>query len=234
MIDNINKLLFLDIETVGLYYDLDDLHHQSPQLHRVWEDSGYEYFKRQYPEDSELTSDNMFMKRAGLLAEFGKIVCVSVGFVLENGETKLDSFTGEEKEILTKCSSLLKRVDKLGFLICGHNVKNFDLPYIGKRMIINGITVPSIVPNYKIKPWESRVLDTKEVWNFNSYRGLSSLELVCASLEIPNPKDNEVNGANLHSFYYNEKSTKEERIEKIKNYCEKDVLSLIKFVQKIK
>ena len=234
MIDNINKLLFLDIETVGLYYDLDDLHHQSPQLYKVWEDSGYEYFKRQYPEDSELTSDNMFMKRAGLLAEFGKIVCISVGFVLENGNTKLDSFIGTEKEILTNCSTLLNRVDKLGFLICGHNVKNFDLPYIGKRMVINGITVPGIVPNYKIKPWESRVLDTKEVWNFNSYRGLSSLELVCASLGIPNPKDNEVNGANLHSFYYDVKSSEKDKIEKIKDYCEKDVLSLIKFVQKIK
>tara|TARA_R110001583_G_scaffold39728_1_gene127119 strand:+ start:495 stop:1202 length:708 start_codon:yes stop_codon:yes gene_type:complete len=233
MIENINKLLFLDIETVGLYYDLDDLHHQSPQLHKVWEDSGYEYFKRQYPEDSELTSDDMFMKRAGLLAEFGKIVCISVGFVLDNGETKLDSFIGTEKEILTKCFTLLNRVDKLGFLICGHNVKNFDLPYIGKRMVINGIKTPDIIPNYKIKPWESRVLDTKEVWNFNSYRGLSSLELVCASLGIPNPKDNEVNGANLHSFYYNDESSEKDKIEKIKNYCEKDVLSLIKFVQKI-
>ena len=234
MIDNINKLLFLDIETVGLYDDLDDLHSQSQQLYDVWEDSGYEYFKRHYPEDSELTSNDMFSKRAGLLAEFGKIVCISVGFVLENGETKLDSFTGEEKEILGKCSNLLNRVDKLGFLICGHNVKNFDLPYIGKRMLINGIVVPDIVPNYKIKPWESKVLDTKEIWNFNSYRGLSSLELVCASLGIENPKDNEVNGANLHSFYYDDKLNKEEKIEKIKNYCEKDVLSLIKFVQKIK
>ena len=234
MIDNINKLLFLDIETVGLYYDLDDLHHQSPQLHKVWEDSGYGYFKRQYPEDSELTSDDMFMKRAGLLAEFGKIVCISVGFVLENGNTKLDSFIGTEKEILSSCSTLLNRVDKLGFLICGHNVKNFDLPYIGKRMAINGITIPSIVPNYKIKPWESKVVDTKEVWSFNSYRGLSSLELVCASLGIPNPKDNEVNGANLHSFYYDDELSEKDKINKIKDYCEKDVLSLINFVQKIK
>lgn len=234
MIDNINKLLFLDIETVGLYYDIDDLYHQSPQLHKVWVDSGYEYFKRQYPEDSELTSDDMFMKRAGLLAEFGKIVCISVGFVLDNGDTKLDSFVGGEEEILTKCSTLLNRVDKLGFLICGHNVKNFDLPYIAKRMLINNIVIPNIVPNYKIKPWESKVVDTKEVWNFNSYRGLSSLELVCASLGIPNPKDNEVNGANLHSFYYDNESSEKGKIEKIKDYCEKDVLSLIKFVQKIK
>ena len=81
MIDNINKLLFLDIETVGLYDDLDDLHQQSPQLYTVWGDSGYEYFKRHYSEDSNLTSNEMFSKRAGLLAEFGKIVCISAGLV---------------------------------------------------------------------------------------------------------------------------------------------------------
>tara|TARA_R110000824_G_scaffold74599_6_gene189548 strand:+ start:192 stop:884 length:693 start_codon:yes stop_codon:yes gene_type:complete len=228
MIDNINKLLFLDIETVGGYDDLDDLYSQDPQLSKVWESSGYEYFKRQYPEDATLSSNEVFIKRAGLLAEFGKIICISVGFVLENGDTKLDSFIGEEKDILTKCGDLLNRVDKLGFLICGHNVKNFDLPYIGKRMVINNVQLPNIIPNYKIKPWESKVVDTKEVWNFNSYRGLSSLELVCASLGIPNPKDNEVNGANMHSYYYDNGD-----IEKIKNYCEEDVKSLINFVKKI-
>ena len=122
----------------------------------------------------------------------------------------------------------------LGFLICGHNIKNFDLPYIAKRMVVNNIKVPTIIPNYKIKPWESRVLDTKEIWNFNSYRGLSSLELVCAVLKVPNPKDNEVNGANLHSFYWNGgDDNMEDKMKKIKKYCEEDVKSLIKFVQKI-
>ena len=82
MIDNINKLLFLDIETVGGTKTIDDLHSQDKQLYKVWEESGYDYFKRQYPEDSELSSNDMFSKRAGLLAEFGKIVCISVGFVL--------------------------------------------------------------------------------------------------------------------------------------------------------
>ena len=228
MIDDINKLLFLDIETVGLYSDGETLLKNEPQLYKVWEESGYEYFKRHYPEDVELSSNKMFSKRAGLLAEFGKIVCISVGFVLVNGDIKLDSFSGTEKEILTKCGDLLKRVDKLDFRICGHNVKNFDLPYIAKRMVINNISVPNIIPNYKIKPWESRVVDTKEVWNFNSYRGLSSLELVCAALKIDNPKDSKVNGANMHSYYYDNGD-----IEKIMKYCEKDVKSLINFVKKI-
>ena len=80
-----------------------------------------------------------------LLPEFGKIVCISVGFILPSGETKLDSFYGDEKNLLIATSELLNRVDKLGFIICGHNVKNFDLPYIGKRMLINGVKVPKII-----------------------------------------------------------------------------------------
>ena len=125
MIDNINKLLFLDIETVGAHPYANGLKFENEQLYKVWKDSGYEYFKRHYPEDSELTSNDMFSKRAGLLAEFGKIVCISVGFVLENGDVKLDSFTGDEKEILRKCSDLLERIDKLGFLIYHTSLKGW-------------------------------------------------------------------------------------------------------------
>ena len=89
MIDNINKLLFLDIETVGQYKDGDTLLKNDPQLHKVWDETGYDYFKRHYPEDFKLSSSEMFNKRAALLAEFGKIICVSVGFVLPEGDIKI-------------------------------------------------------------------------------------------------------------------------------------------------
>ena len=226
--EDINKLLFLDIETVGVYKDTSTMVIKNPQLNAVWEATGIDYFKRRYPEDINLEADELFIKKAALIPEFGKIICVSVGFILSDGEIKLDSFYGNEKEILTKVSNLFNRVDKLGFILCGHNIKNFDLPYLGKRMLINKLSVPSIIPTYKIKPWESQVLDTKEVWNFNSFKGLSSLELVCACLDIPNPKDNEVNGSNMHNYYYNSNN-----IEKIKNYCEEDVKSLIRIIKKI-
>ncbi len=229
MKENINKLLFLDIETVGVADDLDDLGHTHPQLLNIWQSSGVDYFKRRYPEDSELSSNDLFVKRSALLPEFGKIVCVSVGFILDNGEIKLDSFYGEEKELLSKLSNLLVRIEKLDFKLCGHNIKNFDLPYIAKRMLINEIKIPSILPNYQIKPWETRVVDTKEVWNFNSFKGLSSLELVCASLNVPNPKDNEVNGSNMHNYYYNNND-----INKIVEYCEEDVKATINLMKKLK
>ncbi len=229
MKENINKLLFLDIETVGVADDLDDLGHTHPQLLNIWQSSGVDYFKRRYPEDYELSSNDLFVKRSALLPEFGKIVCVSVGFILDNGEIKLDSFYGEEKELLSKLSNLLVRIEKLDFKLCGHNIKNFDLPYIAKRMLINEIKIPSILPNYQIKPWETKVVDTKEVWNFNSFKGLSSLELVCASLNVPNPKDNEVNGSNMHNYYYNNND-----INKIVEYCEEDVKATINLMKKLK
>ena len=96
-------------------------------------------------------------------------------------------------------------------------------------MLINEIKIPSILPNYQIKPWETKVVDTKEVWNFNSFKGLSSLELVCASLNVPNPKDNEVNGSNMHNYYYNNND-----INKIVEYCEEDVKATINLMKKLK
>ena len=226
--EDINKLLFIDIETVGCYKNTDSFISHNPKLYQLWEDSGYEYFKRNYPEESHLSSNEMFIKKSALLPEFGKIVCISVGFILPDGEIKLDTFSGDEKSLLGSASDLLNRVDKLNFILCGHNIKNFDLPYIAKRMLINELQVPSIIPSYKIKPWESRVLDTKEVWNFNSFRGLSSLGLVCTSLGLESPKEGEVNGSNIHKYYYNND------IDKIKNYCEEDVKCTINLIKKIK
>ena len=133
--EDIHKLLFLDIETVGGYSDLDDLHSEDKQLYEVWEDVGLPYFKRHYSDHvDEYSSYDYYEKYSALLPEFGRIVCVSVGFILPDGNSKVDSFYGDEHNILTELQKLLNRINGLGFSICGHNVKNFDLPYIGKRM----------------------------------------------------------------------------------------------------
>lgn len=237
MINDINKLLFLDIETVGIEEDLDSLHIEFPHLSEMWESSGYDYCKRRYPNE-ELSINEMFIKKAALLPEFGKIVCISVGFLLADGKIKLDSYTGDEKEILTNLSSLLERIDKLNFKLCGHNIKSFDLPYIGKRLLIHGLKIPKILPTYNDKPWETRVVDTKEVWSFNSYIGLSSLDLICATLDIDSPKDGELKGENMHKYYYDWSEGKEKdlgvkRDDNIKEYCQKDVVATINLVKKI-
>ena len=237
MINDINKLLFLDIETVGIEEDLDSLHIKFPHLSEMWEASGYDYCKRRYPNE-ELSTNEMFIKKAALLPEFGKIVCISVGFLLADGKIKLDSYTGDEKEILTNLTSLLERIDKLNFKLCGHNIKSFDLPYIGKRLLIHGLKIPKILPTYNDKPWETRVVDTKEVWSFNSYIGLSSLDLICATLDIDSPKDGELKGENMHKYYYDWSEGKEKdlgvkRDDNIKEYCQKDVVATINLVKKI-
>jgi len=228
MINDINKLLFLDIETVGIEEDLDSLHIEFPHLSKLWEEVGYDYCKRRYPNEDSY-SNEMFIKKAALLPEFGKIVCVSVGFILPDGEIKLDSFTGSEKEILQNVCKLFDRVDKLGFRICGHNIKNFDLPYIGKKLLSHKLKLPNILPTYNDKPWETKVVDTKEVWGFNSYIGLSSLDLICASLGIESPKSGDLKGDLLHQFYY----SKNRDMDKIKEYCENDVTATIKLVKSI-
>lgn len=230
MIKNeINKILFLDIETVGICKNTQCFKRDYPELYDVWELSGYDYFSRHYPEDSTLTPSEVFEKRSGLLPEFGRIVCVSVGFVTPKGENKFESYIGDEIEILEKTKTLLDRVDKLGFTLCGHNIKTFDLPYIAKRMLINGISVPKIIPDFNTKPWDANVIDTKELWNFNSFKGLSSLQLVTASMGLKNPKMGEVKGENLHKYFYNDGD-----IKKIEEYCVGDVESTINLVKKIK
>jgi|TARA_R110002020_G_scaffold120758_2_gene275084 uncharacterized protein YprB with RNaseH-like and TPR domain len=230
MLENINenKLLFLDIETAGAYKDSFDLKEQNPVLWNLWDSIGCSYFRRHYPEDSDKDCDFLYKKYSGLLPEFGKIVCTSVGFI--NGkEEKLQSFCGDnEKDELKQIAQLLIKIEKVGFTLCGHNIKNFDLPYLGKRMLINGINPPSLLPSHDTKPWEVRALDTKEMWNFGSYKGLSSLHLVTSVMGIPSPKESKINGENIHESWYSNKKNE------IMSYCEKDVSSLIKIIKKVK
>ena len=230
MLENINenKLLFIDIETAGSYKDSHELKKMDESLWDLWDVIGCSYFRRHYPEDEDKDCEFLYEKYSGLLPEFGKIVCISVGFI--NGEEeKLQSFcSGNEMDDLIQVTQLLNKIEKVGFTLCGHNIKNFDLPYLGKRMLINGINPPSLLPSHDTKPWEVKALDTKELWNFGSYKGLSSLHLVTSLMGIPSPKEGEVTGENMHQSWYNDKKTE------IMHYCEKDVSSLIKIIKKVK
>ena len=230
MLENINqnKLLFIDIETVGAYKNANELKKHDSDLWNLWDSIGCSYFRRHYVEDSDKDCDFLYKKYSALLPEFGKIVCVSVGFI-NGGEEKLQSFcTGDEKEDLKQLSLLLNKIKSLDFTLCGHNIKNFDLPYLGKRMLINGINPPSLLPSHDTKPWEIKALDTKEMWNFGSYKGLSSLHLVTSVMGIESPKEGNITGENIHESWYSDKKND------IVTYCEKDVSSLIKIIKKVK
>lgn len=231
----ITKILFLDIETVGGCPDFDSCEKFSPQIAEQFH-KYFDWFLKRFPEDNAFGEsetewkNEVFKKRAALVPEFAKIVCVSVAFVLDNGETKKQSFFGDdEKKLLKEVRTLLDRCEKLGFFLCGHNLKNFDIPMLAKRMIINGIRPSKILPSYDTKPWEIKAIDTKEIWQYGSYTSIGSLDLLCSCLDIPTPKDGEITGANVHTAYW-----EEQKIKEIAEYCEKDVNVLIDAIMKLK
>ena len=228
----INKILFLDIETVGLEKNYDDLRDNHPKIADQF-DKYFDWFLKRFPEDKEIQEDQkniVFSTRAALVPEFAKVVCVSVAFVLNNGEVKRQTFAGDnENELLRDCQNLLDRCGKLDFWLCGHNLKNFDIPMLAKRMLIQNILPPSILPSYDTKPWEVKAIDTKEVWQFGAYTAIGSLDLLCACMDVPSPKEGEVTGSKVHDAYWNKNMLKE-----IAEYCERDVQVLVDVIQKLK
>ncbi len=225
----ITKILFLDIETVGGCPDLESCERFSPEIAEQFH-KYFDWFQKRFPEDNGLTNDDVFKKRSALVPEFAKIICVSMAFVMENGEVKKQTFSGDdEKTLLTQVRTLLDRCHKLDFYLCGHNLKNFDIPMLAKRMIINGILPSKILPSYDTKPWEVKAIDTKEIWQYGSYTSIGSLDLVCSTMGIPTPKDGEVTGDKVHHAYW-----VEQKLPQIAEYCEKDVEVLIEFIKKLK
>ena len=228
----LTKILFLDIETVGIEKDYDTCLEKRPELAKQF-DKYYDWFLKRFPEDKEIEVDQknkVFATRTALVPEFAKIVCMSVAFVMDNGEIKKQTFSGDnEKVLLKECQNLLERCGKLDFFLCGHNLKNFDIPMTAKRMIINGLLPPSILPSYDTKPWEVKAIDTKEICQYGAYTAIGSLDLMCACLDIPTPKDGDVNGGMVHSAYW-----EQNRLKEISEYCERDVEVLIDAIIKLK
>jgi hypothetical protein len=225
----LTKILFLDIETVGGCKNYEDCKKNNPKVAEQYV-KYIDWFHKRFPEDSELSLDQIFVNRAALVPEFAKIVCISVAFVTDKDEIKKQTFSGDDEEVLLNdVKTLLDRCGKLDFHLCGHNLKNFDIPMIAKRMIINGIMPPTILPSYDTKPWEIKAIDTKEIWQYGAYTSIGSLDLLCSTLDIPTPKDGDVTGDKVHNAYWNENKIKE-----IAEYCEKDVEVLIHIIKKLK
>jgi hypothetical protein len=231
----ITKILFLDIETVGITRNYDSCVELNPRLASQF-DKYFDWFLKRFPEDStkgvdEIERKNIvFSTRTALVPEFAKIVCVSMAFVTENGEIKQQTFSNDdEKKLLVDVQKLLDRCGKLDFYLCGHNLKNFDIPMMAKRMIINGLNPPSILPSYDTKPWEIKAIDTREVWQYGAYTAIGSLDLMCTSLDIPTPKGGEVTGDKVHECYWEKNMLKE-----ISEYCERDVVVLVDTIKKLK
>ena len=225
----LEKLLFIDIETVGVQPDWESLKKSNLELSFVFENY-IDWFQKRFPEDADKPVGQMFVNRAALVPEFARIACVSVAFVTDKGETKMQSFSNKnEKDLLQDVQKLLRRVGELGFFLCGHNVKGFDIPMLAKRMIINGLEPSKILPSYDTKPWEVKAIDTKEIWQYGAYSAIGSLDLMCACLDIPTPKDGPINGSMVHEAYWGGG-----RLQEISEYCDKDVEVLVDAIMKLK
>lgn len=209
---NFEKILFLDIETVPMVRQFDDL---PEKLKKHWEHKA-QLIKK----SDEDTAGNLF-QRAGIYAEFGKIVCISVGY-LYNREFRLKSFYGDDEKImLDEFAEMLNRYYKNpDRLLCGHNSREFDLPYIARRMLVNGIQLPSILNIAGKKPWEVAHLDTMDLWKFGDYKHYTSLDLLTAIFDIPTPKG-DIDGSQVAEVYYEQND-----LERIAEYCQRDTLTV--------
>lgn len=225
----LTKILFLDIETVGITFDYNDCREKYPRIAEQFSNY-FDWFQKRFPEDEGKSFDYVFSLRSALVPEFAKVVCVSVSFITDNGEVKTQTFSSDnELDVLRDTQKLLDRCGKLGFYLCGHNLKNFDIPMLSKRMVINGILPPQILPSYDTKPWEIKAIDTKELWQFGAYSSIGSLDLMCASMNVESSKDGEITGKEVHEAYW-----KKSKLKQIAEYCEKDVKVLIDVIKKFK
>lgn len=183
-----------------------------------------------YSDDIALS--NIYMKESAIYAEFGKIVCISVGCAFEwDGEQhmRIKSFYNDDETILLKeFKEMIQQWDKSERTLCGHNIKEFDIPYIARRMLINGIQLPPILNIAGKKPWEVQFIDTLELWKFGDFKNYTSLNLLTAVFDIPTPKD-DIDGSMVGQVYYETGDLK-----RIAKYCEKDVIATTQVFLKIK
>lgn len=224
----LEKILFIDIETVGCESNYDALVKSNPKLASLFKH--YEsWFKKRFPEDIDADLNTLFSTRAALVPEFAKIVTVCLGIVDQQGKFKTTIFSDKnERTLLVELRKTLFKCGELGYFLCGHNVKNFDIPTIAKRMIVNDLMPPKILPTYDTKPWEVKAIDTRDVWQYGQYASISTLDLMCGVLGVESPKSEEMDGSRVHQVYWGENN-----IDKINTYCEKDVVQLYDVVKKL-
>ena len=228
MLDNVKleDVLFLDIETVPRLSNFENLEDYEKEL---WQEK-----KGKYKTEEETAADYYF-NNAGIFAEFGKIICISAGWIAQNGmfsTFELKSFYGDdEKEILKEFTVFLKQRASTtrNLSLSGHNIREFDVPYICRRLIMNDLKLPEYFDNLQTKkPWEAGLLDSMDWWKFGDFKNYISLKLLAFCLGIPSPKD-DISGKDVGKVYWQENG-----LVRIKTYCQKDVLTVAQILLKLK
>lgn len=221
MLENIDLLnvLVLDIETVPQYPHYEDM---PEHLQKLWTHKSQFQRKEETPEE--------FYERAGIWAEFGKIVCISVGIFTPGPVTglRIKSFAGHDEQQLLKAFADLLNNQPDKHTLCAHNGKEFDFPYLCRRMLVNNIKIPPQLDICGKKPWEVHHLDTMELWKFGDYKNYTSLNLLAAIFDIPTPKD-DIDGSMVNKVYW-----QQNQLERICVYCQKDVITTARLLRRFR
>jgi DNA polymerase elongation subunit (family B) len=216
---DLSNIVFLDIETVSQLPDygaLDD------DWKALWDK------KAKALSRNEETPESVY-ERAGIYAEFGKIICIGVGFLREFGSShklRVKTLAGDdENQLLNDFAKLLNTYYHGNqFMLCAHNGKEFDFPYLARRMMVHGIPLPALLDTAGKKPWEVSHLDTMELWKFGDYKNFTSLNLLAKIFGIPTPKD-DIDGSQVGAVYWQDND-----IQRIATYCSKDVITLARLL----
>ena len=218
----LEHILFLDLETVPAYGSYSEVPKSEQEL---WEQ------KSRYQRKDDYTAEE-FYERAGIWAEFGKIVCISVGFFNLRGserQFRVRSFFGEEVALLKAFKQLLEEhFNGPRHLLCAHNGKEFDFPYLARRMLIHGISLPGKLNLFGKKPWEVPHLDTQELWKFGDFKHYTSLKLMAHVLGVASPKE-DIDGSQVRQVFYEENN-----LDRIVEYCERDTVTVAQIMLRLR
>ena len=234
--DEINKMVFFDIETASRYGTLAELRRYDPKMADLWKDRCV-YLKRRYVDSSTMSEDELYVEKAALHPEFAMVVCVCVGSIRKNNEPMVVSFYAEHGSTVNDEAELLRRMyvmfDRVfssdhHARLCGHNIKRFDVPFLCKRSIINNVTIGLPLAGIRdMKPWDMPFVDTSELWSFGAWQeSFASLDLLSHVLGLPSPKD-EMHGSDVGRTYFAGDSTR------IRRYCEGDVRATMDAVRRM-
>ena len=221
----LENFLIIDIETVS---EKKDYHSLAKEWQHLWQ----EKVNRSLPEN--VTVDEYYPQRAGVMAEFAKVVCISLGyFKKEKGvyQFRVKSiFSEDEKNLLVNFILTLNQLEAVHnhWNFTGHNIKEFDIPFLCRRLLINGLNIPAYLDFQNMKPWETNMVDTFQYWRFGDYKNYTSLKLLAASLNVSSPKD-DIDGSMVGHVYWHEND-----LQRIATYCQKDIVTVANIILRFK
>ena len=221
----LDQFLFIDIETVSESGDFNLL---TDEWKHLWE----EKVTRTLPEG--ITVDAYYPQRAGVMAEFAKVVCISIGYFKKEStgyQLRVKSIYGDnEKDLLQSFVQTVNQLEAANnkWSFTGHNIKEFDIPFLCRRLLINGLPIPPYLDFQNMKPWETNLVDTFQYWRFGDYKNFTSLKLLAAALGVPSPKD-DIDGSMVGDVYWKEKD-----LQRIAIYCQKDVVTVANIILRFK